>query len=109
WITLQQAVSLDFRINEAKNIRTQKTNETVYQRVNRERANYQAHTIGSNTATIDNPNLMNTVHTDFSPIRIIVDRRVRLLNHLNIKLLTDKLSPTWIFTQNTCLAKTPHN
>lgn len=109
WITLKQAVSLDYRINEAKNIRTQITNETVYQRVHRERANYQAIMIGSNTAIIDNPSLLTTVTTDFPPIRIIVDRRGRLLNHLNIKLLTDKLSPTWIFTQNTSLAKTPHN
>lgn len=100
WITVKQAVSLDYRVNEQINTRSKITNQAVYQRVHQERADYQAILIGSNTAIIDNPSLLTTVDTDYLPIRIVVDRRGRLLNHQDLSLLTDNQSPTWIFTQN---------
>ncbi len=68
--------------------------------MHRERANYQAILVGSNTAIVDNPSLLTTISTDYPPIRIVIDRRGRLLQHRNLKLLTDGQAPTWIFTRN---------
>ncbi len=100
WITVKQAVSLDYRVNNQVNTRTAITNQSVYDRVHRERANYQAILVGSNTAIVDNPSLLTTISTDYPPIRIVIDRRGRLLQHRNLKLLTDGQAPTWIFTRN---------
>ena len=105
WITVKQAVSLDYRINDQVNTRTAITNHSVYERVHQERADYQAILVGSNTAIIDNPSLLTTVQTDYPPIRIIIDRRGRLLQHKDLKLLTDGQAQTWIFTQNSELKK----
>ena len=109
WITVKQASSLDYRVNQEVNTRTAITNQMVYQRVHQERANYQAIMIGSNTAIIDNPTLTTTINSDYPPIRIVIDRRGRLLDHLALNLLTDKKSTTWIFTQNDQLVKTAVN
>lgn len=106
WITLKQAVSLDYKVNAGLNQQTSITNHVVYDQVHLERANYQAVVIGSSTAIIDNPSLLTTALTDYPPIRIILDRRGRLLDHLNLTLLNDD-NPTWIFTQNKSLAN--HN
>lgn len=99
WITLKQAVSPDYKVNAGLNRRTSITNQAVYQQVHQERANYQAIVIGSSTAIVDNPSLLTTAQTDYPPIRVVLDRRGRLLNHLDLTLLNDK-NPTWIFTQN---------
>ncbi|MBP2057524.1 diaminohydroxyphosphoribosylaminopyrimidine deaminase/5-amino-6-(5-phosphoribosylamino)uracil reductase [Lactobacillus colini] len=109
WITLKQAISLDHKVTAIKGTRTQITNQEVYQRVHSERADYQAIVIGSSTAIIDNPSLLTSHQSNFPPIRIILDRRGRLLDHLDLKLLTDNLAPTWIFTQNQELAFHPFN
>ena len=103
WVTLKQAVSLDYKISVGKNHRTAITNQEVYQQVHQERANYQAIVIGSSTAIIDNPSLLTTAKTDYPPIRIVLDRRGRLLAHLDLTLLNDN-NPTWIFTKNKELA-----
>lgn len=103
WMTLKQATSIDYKVNKAKLTRTQVTNQTVYERVHQERADYQAVMIGSNTAIVDNPSLLTSVRTDYPPIRIVIDRRGRLLAHQDLHLLTDGLAPTWIFTQNSDL------
>lgn len=100
WITVKQATSLDYRVNATPNTRTAITNHAVYDLVHRERAKYQAIMIGSTTAIVDNPSLLTTVKSDYPPIRLVIDRRGRLLDHLNLKLLTDQKAPTWIFTQN---------
>lgn len=103
WVTLKQATSLDYKVNKAKLTRTKVTNQIVYERVHRERADYQAVMIGSNTAIVDNPSLLTSVRTDYPPIRIVIDRRGRLLAHQDLHLLTDGLAPTWIFTKNSDL------
>ncbi|RVU71848.1 MULTISPECIES: bifunctional diaminohydroxyphosphoribosylaminopyrimidine deaminase/5-amino-6-(5-phosphoribosylamino)uracil reductase RibD [Lactobacillus] len=111
WITVKQAVSLDYRVNCQSQTCTAITNQTVYDRVHQERADYQAILIGSNTALVDNPSLLTSVKTDYPPIRIILDRRGRLFNQQELKLLTDQQAPTWIFTQSPELIKmsTPKN
>ncbi len=109
WITIKEATSLDYRVSQNKNTRTNITNQSVYFRVHQERANYQAIMIGSSTAIIDDPSLLTSVKTDYPPIRVIVDRRGRLLNHLDLKVLTDHQSLTWIFTQNKDLIRKKFN
>lgn len=99
WITLKQAVTLDHKVS-LPNKRIQITNQKVYDFVHQERADYQAILIGSKTAIIDNPTLGINVDAYQPPIRIILDRRGRLLDHLNLKVLQDEAAPTWIFTKN---------
>ena len=106
WITLKQATSLDYKVSAGLNQRTAITNQEVYEQVHRERADYQAIVIGSSTAIIDNPSLLTSASTDYPPIRIVLDRRGRLLEHLDLTLLNDD-NPTWIFTRNKSLAN--HN
>ncbi|WP_281828385.1 MULTISPECIES: bifunctional diaminohydroxyphosphoribosylaminopyrimidine deaminase/5-amino-6-(5-phosphoribosylamino)uracil reductase RibD [Lactobacillus] len=109
WITVKQAISLDYKVAVRTNQRTKITNDLVYQKVHSERADYQAIVIGSSTAIIDNPSLLTNVHTDYSPIRIVLDRRGRLLKHLDLKLFTDQKAQTWIFTENKSLSSHPFN
>lgn len=103
WITVKEATSLDNKV-AMRGQRTPITNQAVYQQVHSERADYQAIMIGSSTAIIDDPILRTNVKSDYPPIRIIIDRRGRLLNHLRLRLLSDT-NPTWIFTQNKQMSK----
>lgn len=103
WITVKQSVSLDYRVSEARETRTAITNEQVYRRVHQERGNYQGIVIGSTTAIIDDPTLLTTKGGKYPPIRIILDRRGRLLQHPQLQLLTDHQAPTWLFTTNQAL------
>lgn len=61
--------------------------------------------VGAKTAIIDNPTLLTSKEGDFPPIRVVVDRRGRLLDHLDLKLL--QTGPeTWVLTLNEDLANT---
>lgn len=100
WITLKQAISLDDKVSAGKGQRTAITNDEVYRRVHRERANYHGIVIGSETALVDNPHLLTTVSTPYPPVRIVLDRRGRLGDHRNLHLLADHQAPTWVFTSN---------
>lgn len=100
WITVKQAVSLDYKVSEHLNKRTAITNQEVYAKVHRERADYHGIVIGSQTAIIDNPSLLTTVKSSYPPVRIILDRRGRLVDHWELKLLTDRRASTWIMTEN---------
>ena len=99
WITLKQAISLDLKLS-LPGQRITLSSSAALKQVHFERANYQGILIGSETAIIDDPSLLTTVKSPFPPIRMIIDRRGRLRNHPNLKLLTDGFAPTRIFTQN---------
>lgn len=105
WITVKQAVSLDYKVSSRPGKRTNITNQAVYDYVHRERANYNGIVIGSQTAIVDNPHLLTSVKSPYPPIRIVIDRRGRLAFHQNLNLLTDRKAPTWIFSENSELAK----
>jgi diaminohydroxyphosphoribosylaminopyrimidine deaminase/5-amino-6-(5-phosphoribosylamino)uracil reductase len=98
WITIKEAVSLDNKAGLFQQ-RTQITNQLVYEQVHQERAEYQAIMIGSNTALIDNPHLNTSIASPFQPIKVIVDRRGRLLTHPALHLLNET-GPVWLFTGN---------
>lgn len=106
YICLKQALSLDHKCSYPDK-RIQITGKAAYEQVHRERADYQAIMIGSSTALIDNPTLLTSVKQDHPPIRIVLDRRGRLLNK-NLALFSDKHAQTWLFTQNTKLTKFPY-
>ena len=108
WITIKQINSLDHKICAAGK-RDKINNQVVSDRVHKERADYQAVMIGSSTAIIDNPSLLINVPSNYPPIRIVIDRRGRLLNHPGLNLLNDNKSETWIFTQNINLKKQHFN
>lgn len=107
WVAVKEATSLDNKV-AIHGQRTPITNQAVYQQVHSERADYQAVMIGSTTAIIDNPILGTNIKSDYPPIRIIIDRRGRLLNHLHLNLLSDTNS-TWIFTQTEQMAENCFN
>ena len=104
YISLKQAISLDGKV-AIKGKRTPITNRAVRKQVLKERGDYQAIMVGAKTAIIDNPTLLSSKISDFQPIRVVVDRRGRLLDHLDLKLL--QAGPeTWVLTLNEDLANT---
>lgn len=105
WVTLKQAVSLDYKVSGGKNQRTQITNQEVFDYVHQERAWYHGIVIGSQTAIIDDPRLTVSVSTKFPPIRIVIDRRGRLADYPDLTLLQDKAAQTWVFTSDQSLEK----
>lgn len=72
------------------------TNEEARLLVHKWRAEEQAIMVGTNTAFLDNPKLNVRDWTGKSPLRIVIDRRLRLPRNLN---LFDGSLPTLIFTQ----------
>lgn len=104
WVTLKQALSLDGKVASAPGTRTAITNRLVYERVHQERAWFHGIVIGSQTAIVDDPLLTTTARTDFPPVRIILDRRGRLGQHRELRILHDRAAPTWVFTTNPALS-----
>ena len=109
FITVKQTNSLDHMVSAANSPRVVLNNPAVINRIHLERANYQAIVIGSSTVIQDNPNLLTSVETNFPPIRVILDRRGRLINHQGLNVLNDEKAPTWIFTENLNLQKVHFN
>lgn len=72
------------------------TNQYARMMVHKWRSEEQAIMIGTNTAQIDNPKLNVRDWTGKNPLRIVLDRTLRLPNTLNI---LDKSTPTLIFTE----------
>lgn len=105
WVTVKQAISLDGKVAAGVGARTAITNQRVSNLVHRERAWYHGILVGSETAIVDDPRLTVNVQTSFPPVRIIVDRRGRLADHLNLQLLHDSRAQTWVFSENPGLAK----
>ncbi|MDA3802244.1 RibD family protein [Lactobacillus delbrueckii] len=56
--------------------------------------------IGSETAIIDDPLLLTSEDLVHPPVRVVLDRRGRLLEHLDLRLFSDKRAETWILREN---------
>lgn len=54
--------------------------------------------VGTNTALLDNPKLNNRFWQGRQPLRLVIDRQLRLPKHLK---LFDGTLPTWVFTTQT--------
>lgn len=100
YVCLKQAISLDDKVAAQAGQRTAITNDQAYQLVHRERADFQAIMVGSNTALIDDPSLLTTVKQEHPPVRIVVDRRGRLRQHPQLRLFQEDTAPVWLLTQN---------
>lgn len=72
------------------------TNAISKRLVHKQRSQESAILIGTNTAAYDNPALTVREWTGNQPIRMVLDRTLRLDHTL---LVFDQKNPTWIFTQ----------
>ncbi|WP_176271465.1 MULTISPECIES: bifunctional diaminohydroxyphosphoribosylaminopyrimidine deaminase/5-amino-6-(5-phosphoribosylamino)uracil reductase RibD [unclassified Enterococcus] len=100
YVSLKLAMSLDGKISLRKK-RLQISQQEVFERVHEERDNYHAILVGSETILIDDPQLLSTKKTKFSPIRIVMDRRGRLLDNFKQTIFKDSSAPVLIFTEAT--------
>lgn len=100
YITLKQAVTLDGKISMQKDSRYSITGLEAISRVRKERGEYQGIVVGSETVLIDDPLLLPDVETIFPPVRIVLDRRGRILKSPKLDLFQTTTSPVWIFTEN---------
>ncbi|WP_430611629.1 bifunctional diaminohydroxyphosphoribosylaminopyrimidine deaminase/5-amino-6-(5-phosphoribosylamino)uracil reductase RibD [Enterococcus sp. DIV0876] len=99
YVALKQAITLDGRIAVDHQIRSTITGSAVWQKVHQERGDYQGILVGSQTVLTDDPTLLTTTKSPFPPIRMVVDRRGRVLSQTQLALFSDALAPVWIFTE----------
>ncbi len=101
YIILKFAQSQDGFLDVKRNYRTEKpkwiTNELSRVLVHKWRSEEQAILIGTNTALYDNPNLNTRNWSGKNPLRIVIDRCMRLPSSLHI---FDNQVPTIIYTDN---------
>lgn len=109
WITVKQSISFDNHVSPANGKYGTLTNNAVHEFIHQERADYQAVMVGSSTAIIDNPNLLTNTKSEHQPIRIVIDRRGRLMNHPGLNILNYDKCPTWIFTENIAMKNMKFN
>ena len=74
------------------------SNPFVKRLVHRWRSEIGAILVGTNTALVDNPQLNNRLYFGSSPLRILLDRTLRI--PMNVQLLADDL-PTLVVTEST--------
>ncbi len=72
------------------------TNSISKRLVHKWRSETDAILIGTNTAEVDNPNLTNRLYFGSNPLRIVLDKRLRLSKRLNFY---DDSVKTWIITE----------
>lgn len=96
WVVLKWAQTEDSYFALQSNLQTWITNLYTKMLIHRRRSMEQSIMVGTNTALADNPQL--TVRNWFgsSPVRLILDRNLRLPKHLH---LFDNQTPSIIFTQ----------
>lgn len=100
YITLKQAISLDGKVTLKSGSRYAITGQEAIARVRQERGDYQGIVIGSETVLVDNPQLLPATGTSFLPVRIVLDRRGRLLEKQELHIFQDASNPVWLFTEN---------
>lgn len=95
YIILKYAQSKDGFIGK-KGESTWLTNSISKRLVHKWRSETDAIIIGTNTALIDNPKLTNRLYFGSTPLRIVLDKDLRLSSNLNIY---DDSVKTWIITE----------
>ncbi|WP_435522172.1 bifunctional diaminohydroxyphosphoribosylaminopyrimidine deaminase/5-amino-6-(5-phosphoribosylamino)uracil reductase RibD [Enterococcus rotai] len=98
FVSLKQAMSLDGKIS-LREKRTNLTQKKVFERVHEERGDYQAILVGSETIIIDDPLLLSTKKSHFPPVRIVLDRRGRVLSNSKLRIFKNATAPVLIFTE----------
>ncbi len=97
FINVKIAQSLDGKISSVKNRRTNISSSESQKFVHRLRSEYDALLVGSNTVIVDNPLLTVRNVRGRNPIRIIIDRTLKIPLNKNVCNLSDK-GNTWIIT-----------
>lgn len=100
YITLKQAITLDGKISLKEGSRYSITGTEAISRVRKERGEHQGIVVGSETVLVDNPILLPDIVTNFPPVRIVLDRRGRILKNPKLNLFQTTTNPVWIFTEN---------
>ncbi|EOK07949.1 bifunctional diaminohydroxyphosphoribosylaminopyrimidine deaminase/5-amino-6-(5-phosphoribosylamino)uracil reductase RibD [Enterococcus faecalis] len=98
FVSLKQAMSLDGKIS-LRQKRTNLTQKQAFERVHEERGDYQAILVGSETILIDDPLLLTTRKFQFPPVRIVLDRRGRILANSKLSIFKEFSVPVLIFTE----------
>jgi diaminohydroxyphosphoribosylaminopyrimidine deaminase / 5-amino-6-(5-phosphoribosylamino)uracil reductase len=101
YVILKWAETKDGFIDYIRNAGTDQppariTDETIRPLVHKWRSEEQAILVGTNTALLDDPILNVREWSGKNPIRMVLDRKLRLPENLNI---FNKLQPTVVFTQ----------
>lgn len=97
FVTLKSATSLDGKIATAGGESQWITCEQSRMDVHRLRHEHDAILVGVNTVIKDNPSLTTRIEGGGKhPIRIVLDHELR--TPFDAKIITDKVSPTWIIT-----------
>lgn len=96
YVVLKYAVSNDGFLSKIGE-RVAISNALSQRLVHQWRSEEQAILVGTNTALIDNPHLTNRLYKHRTPIRIVLDKSLRLPNTLNV---FDGSVPTYVITEN---------
>ncbi len=98
-VTLKYAMSLDGKINQQGDERTQITNQAAFDDSQKLRLEHQAILVGERTFMIDNPLLtVRNLPASQQPVRIILLRDANLLKRSS-RLLTNH-GPVWVLTSH---------
>lgn len=98
FVSLKLALSLDAMLG-ARGVRSAVSGPTAWKRVHQLRAAHDAILIGSRTAEVDDPRLTarGEMKPRRPPIRIVLDRSLRLSSDSRLARSTD-LGPVWVIT-----------
>ncbi|WP_297079472.1 bifunctional diaminohydroxyphosphoribosylaminopyrimidine deaminase/5-amino-6-(5-phosphoribosylamino)uracil reductase RibD [uncultured Enterococcus sp.] len=107
YVTLKQAITLDGKIAYDRNQQTTITSKSAYDMVHDERANYQAIVVGSQTALTDDPQLLATTVSNFPPVRVVLDRRGRIFEQMDLQLFQPSEVPVLILTEQVFIPDMP--
>lgn len=100
FVTLKNAISLDGKVSINETVRTLLTGQEVWSQVRKERAEYQAILVGSGTVLTDNPILGILDATKRPPVKVIIDRRGRLLKQKQLKIFQENGSQVRLYTES---------
>lgn len=99
YVALKQALTLDGRVALSRQQQTMITGQETWQQVRKERGDYQAILVGSQTVLADNPTLLTFHANKFPPIRLVLDRRGRVFEQEDLHLFQDTTAQVWVFTE----------
>jgi diaminohydroxyphosphoribosylaminopyrimidine deaminase / 5-amino-6-(5-phosphoribosylamino)uracil reductase len=96
FVTLKAGITLDGKIASHSNNSKWITSEEARHDVHELRNENMAILVGVNTVIHDDPELTTRIPNGRNPIRVIMDSSLKV--PMDAKVITDRLSETWIFT-----------